>query len=393
MPATERGAVEGRSQRRMGRGRTAPGTVAEGFALPAAVLALVAIGLLVTGGFVLAEQEARVARSAEGRTVSLYLAERGVADVVADWSASHDTLGPWRSVEVRGSSEAGRWRVRVTRMSPDLFFLQSKGEAGDSGIGEPAGRRSVGTVVRRLAVEVDPRSALSIRRREPGPGGGLRVHEGDRIPPGWGDVCVPEGMDVASLKSEAGTGPVGAEGRAGDDPARVERRFGTIERKWSALAAIANHTVDGPIPSGRPGPSVRDGACDRGDPLNWGDPDAPGAACGDYFPVIHLSGDAGIGPGAVGQGILLVDGDLTLGADTRFRGLVIVRGRLSTSGGAPEISGAVLAGSAGSGEGVLHLSYSSCVLSRAGLEDGALVRIRPLERRGWFDLSGIEGLF
>ncbi|NIR80895.1 MAG: hypothetical protein GWO00_21830 [Gemmatimonadetes bacterium] len=370
-----------------------PPTAAEGFALPAAVLALVAIGLLVTGGFVLAEQEARVARSAEGRTVSLYLAERGVADVVADWSEAHDSLGPWRSVEVRGSSDGGRWRVRVTRMSPDLFFLVSEGEAGESEARNPGGRRSVGMVVRRLAVAVDPRSALSTRRPPPAPGGGLRVSEGDRAPPGWGGVCVPDGVEVASVRAGAGTGPGGNEGRAGGDPGTVERRFRTIERQWSALAGIANHTVEGPIPPGRPGPSVRDGACDRDDPLNWGDPDAPQGPCGDYFPAIHLLSDAEIGPGAAGQGILLVGGDLTLGDGARFRGLVIVRGRLSTSGGASEISGAVVAGSAGSGEGVLQLSYSSCVLRRAGLEEGTLVRIRPLERRGWFDLSGIEGLF
>ncbi|HSR42321.1 MAG TPA: hypothetical protein VLL48_09120, partial [Longimicrobiales bacterium] len=255
------------------------------------------------------------------------------------------------------------------------------------------GRRSVGMVVRRLAVEIDPRSALSTRGPTPGPGAGLSVDEGDRPPPGWGDVCAFDGVEVATLRTDTTADAPGHAVRGPGDPAAAERRFRTIEEKWGALVGMASHTIRGPIPAGRPGPVARDGACVRDDPFNWGDPDDPRGPCGDYFPVIHVRGDAELRSGAVGQGILLVDGDLTLGDGARFRGLVVVRGRLGASGGASEVSGAVVAGSAGPVEGGLRLSFSSCALRRAGLEAGALVRIDPLERRGWIDLSGIEGLF
>ncbi len=57
---------------------------------------------------------------------------------------------------------------------------------------------------------------------------------------------------------------------------------------------------------------------------NWGNPENPGAACFDRFPIIHITGSAAIQSGGVGQGVLLVNGDLNLQGDFAFYGIIIV---------------------------------------------------------------------
>ena len=69
-----------------------------GFALPAAVFALVVVGVLVTGGFYLARQETRIGMASERATAAFYLSERGAAEVMAEWDMStFGSLSPWAS--------------------------------------------------------------------------------------------------------------------------------------------------------------------------------------------------------------------------------------------------------------------------------------------------------
>src|SRR5260370_36910349 len=74
------------------------------------------------------------------------------------------------------------------------------------------------------------------------------------------------------------------------------------------------------------------GACSQPVLTNWGDPLNPTAPCGNYMPIIHITGSATIN-GQQGQGILLVDGSLSVYGGFQFYGITIVKGSLITAGG------------------------------------------------------------
>src|SRR5207302_5681653 len=79
---------------------------------------------------------------------------------------------------------------------------------------------------------------------------------------------------------------------------------------YSALAARAQLTLPGQNFSNSIGPVVTGGNCDKSVLTNWGD-GMNGGLCASYFPIVHITGDATLN-GVQGQGILLVDGTLSV---------------------------------------------------------------------------------
>jgi len=103
-------------------------------------------------------------------------------------------------------------------------------------------------------------------------------------------------------------------------------QLGLLDREYLLTRATAV-----PVDSVTPGPIVSQGRCDGAAAYNWGDPGSPPGRCKDRF-VFHVRrGDLRMLAG-VGQGILLVTGDLSLEAGADFRGLVMVGGDLRLSG-------------------------------------------------------------
>ena len=139
------------------------------------------------------------------------------------------------------------------------------------------------------------------------------------------------------------------------------------------------------------------GACRAGQafPTNWGNPENPGAACSDWYPVIHITGDVNIQSGGVGQGLLLVDGDLDLWGDFLFYGIIIVQGSLATQGQGNRVFGGVMASNADFDSQAITggsvVTNSTCAVRRAILNNSGLTRVRPLASRSWVDLSAISG--
>ena len=89
-----------------------------------------------------------------------------------------------------------------------------------------------------------------------------------------------------------------------------------------------------------------------------------------------------------GQGILLVDGDLTVAGNFQFTGAVIVRGGLKMSGAGNKVTGAVMSASVSVDDNVsltgsTGIYYSSCALSSAL---SANVYPKPARQRGWVDM-------
>jgi hypothetical protein len=88
-----------------------------------------------------------------------------------------------------------------------------------------------------------------------------------------------------------------------------------------------------------------------------------------------------------------VDGDLWAGGNFTFFGLVNVKGMFETGGSDNRVFGAVMADNAQLEEQSLTggslVQYSSCSLRRAVDENPDLNWVRPIERRGWVDLSSV----
>ena len=117
----------------------------------------------------------------------------------------------------------------------------------------------------------------------------------------------------------------------------------------------------------------------------------PTSACGGYFPIIHITGNATLN-GDQGQGILLVDGDLAVNGGFQWFGIAIVKGKLSTAGGGGNPAhfwGTTLVQDGATLDqinpltGSANLLYSSCAITRA-LEMTAVAS--PMRSRSWVPL-------
>jgi hypothetical protein len=143
-------------------------------------------------------------------------------------------------------------------------------------------------------------------------------------------------------------------------------------------------------------PSFVSGNCNYADNLNWGDPLNPSSACGGYFPIIYVNATMRVQSGgtSVGQGILLVEGDLDLRGAFVFHGIIIVQGRFQTQGSGHRIMGGVLARNADLDRETLTggsiVQRSSCAVTQALLNNPNLTRMRPLASRSWVDLSNLS---
>jgi hypothetical protein len=134
-----------------------------------------------------------------------------------------------------------------------------------------------------------------------------------------------------------------------------------------------------------PGPPAASGPCDYSAPDNWGAPLDPAHPCHDFFPLIAAAGPLAIGPGA-GQGILLVNGDLTLLAGAVFYGAILVRGELRAHGGV--VHGGVRTLAAGSPLD-LRVHASDCALWRAFHRSPALRKAWRPPGRWWLPAAGL----
>jgi hypothetical protein len=103
--------------------------------------------------------------------------------------------------------------------------------------------------------------------------------------------------------------------------------------------------------------------------------------------VILVPGDLEIDRG-VGQGVLVVEGDLLLGGGFTFAGLILVGGDLRIRGQGTRVVGAVQVGGPTGGvsthlEGEVRIDYAPCQVRNAMAAAGRAV---PIPSRAWFYL-------
>lgn len=136
--------------------------------------------------------------------------------------------------------------------------------------------------------------------------------------------------------------PPGAQPIALRDPAAGDsmsyQRVGNIW--WSELSRLADIHVPADTRIS-PTPSVAGAQCVPA-VTNWGDPSRPGSACGNRAPLVYVAGDLTIEGGA-GQGVLLVDGHLTVTGAFTYSGQIVATHGIETRADNIAISGVVFA--------------------------------------------------
>ena len=373
-----------------------------GFALPVTVFALVVVGVITTGGFFMATQEARIGVASEHANLAFYLTEQGLVDVLGDWETTiFEALPPWGDTAVtRTYSGLGQVTARITRMTDLLYFVDVDATVTKGGAVLSGASRRVGVTVRLMSAEMEPRAALTTRGQT-NLRGTAEVHGEDEVPGGWGAFC-PGGLEDKPGILTDDEDDVSTEGAAqltGDPPVQEDEnidddtftQFG--ELSWADLTSMADITLSGGSLNTMAPDSTAGGQGNTGAafPSNWGNPENPEAACFDWYPIIHVTGNASIQSGGVGQGILLVDGDFDLRGNFAFYGLIIVQGSMETQGSGNRVWGGVMAGNADFDTQALTggsvVTNSTCAVRRAIKENSSLTRVRPLAARSWVDLS------
>lgn len=358
-----------------------------------AVLALAVIGVLVASAH-LAGRSAQLAGERRFlRAEALAAAEYGVERVAANapipaWRAmlpgSTDSAGPWTVGRASAS-------VRVARLGDSAnAIVQLVGVGAVGTIPGRSARRSSSLTLAISGATFAPPGALTTTAPVT-LGAGSLVEGADLPPAGWNcpvpaptlaGIVTPDASTVST--SACGSGCTGgappiAQSLVASDTLTY---FAYGELTFVDLAATALR-VPGTV---TPAPSLDpSGACLTGDPTNWGDPDrtAPPGACESHFPVLYAPGDLHLA-GGVGQGVLLVEGNLTVSGGARFVGLVVARGSVGAIGSGGRIEGAVLAASLGGAtndfSGPLSIVQSRCALRAA---EQASERIRPVPFIAW----------
>jgi|SRR5918992_5237121 hypothetical protein len=331
-----------------------------GFAIATAVFTLVIVGALAMGTLFVATHERRSGSDALRQARVVMAAELGVEQTIATWSRA------WNGAYARGfgrslsmaTPEGAQLTVRLTRLADELFLVMSDARVGRA-------RRQVARAVRLDTQE--PMVIAAMSSLTPIDSNASASIDGvDRAPVGWD--CPAPGVAVTPFA-------------IGDSATLL--RFGQFD--WTAIAeaATARLTPGFVVPA----PRSTDQECDTTVPENWGEPiRSTGGACASYYAIVHAPGDL-IVDGGRGQGLLIVDGDLTLRSGFEFFGVVLVRGALRSDVGGARITGAVALaarGATGTSLGGIGIAFSRCAARKALL---GLAFPVPVVERSWYEIN------
>jgi hypothetical protein len=373
----------------------------EGFALPVALGSMVVIGMILAGVFFAATQENRVGRNTVNQEKAFRAAEFGVNNTYGSWS--NQTMNALAvggvSTIVHDSSAVG-WidTVRVTRLNNNSYWLVSTGYAGS---GLVQARHRTTSAIRIGFPQINFLAALTVHCKIKIGGSSLTTGV-DTPPAGW--ACPPASAEQPGIATDDITkidfsgcnnlsciiGNPQIQQSAAVADTNTFFTYGN-DANWATLTSAANlvytgnWTINGPAPSYTAG-----GECNTGATTNWGDPNraTPAGKCEGYFPIIYFggTGNAHI-TGGTGQGILLVEGDLTVDGGFEWFGPVIARGHVTTQGTGGHFNGGVMAADVDLEQntvlGNAIIDYSKCAIDAALVGAGIPKR---LKQRSWADM-------
>ncbi len=385
-----------------------------GFALPLAVAIMVAVSIIAVTALQVATSDFQANRAMRLASRALFAADAGADRTVARWSSGpFGSLAPgdsastgWISLPDGSSYQSQILRVDDGTGAAPLYRVVTEGRPSHR---SQARRRIITMVVGGGGGAACCGSAVKIvghltLRASGSSGGGHgswtptpQADGRDHIPSAWSGLCPTPGSALPGVEIDrssnltlrrdanvAGTPPVLEAPSL--DPALTNVVAGGA---YADLAAAADIEFGGSSTRIRDSirPSASGGACNTDDTRNWGAPGTPTSACWDYLPVIHAAGNLRIDAAGEGQGILLVDGDLTITDDFDFYGVVVVKGEVNLRGDAT-ITGTLLVGNrSGSGDSQIRddagVRYSACATARAtaGMGDASF-----LPGRHWFEV-------
>ncbi len=363
-----------------------------GAALLFAVIGLIVGGSLVTAYAMVSVLDHRESTNTVRVGQAFGVAETGWSEAVGGWTSNgFSGLAVGDSVIMSGQTAGGTgsYDANIKRLNNEMFVVDVLGSDAASGA-----RQRVGAFVKLRLLDMDVQAAMTIRGHT-NIQGNSQIDGTDDVPAGW-TSCPPQddlaGVRIPDMSDLDFNGNNCRDGACVDgDPPLLEDPtvsdstfFDYGDSDWDDLVAMANKYVT-PGTQSQILPSYTSGgtSCNTSDMLNWGDPLDQTSACAGYFPIIYTPGDLHI-TGQYGQGILLVDGDLTVTGGFQFYGVVVVREQLRTAGQGGHFNGAVLAANASFEEntvsGAAVVSYSSCALTKALTSAGSGSMIRS---RGW----------
>jgi hypothetical protein len=353
---------------------------------------IVVFAVLGAVGISMARQEARSQARATSREVAFYAAEAGLARGLNKWRVPNRLVPPGAYWLLDAGTLPGgaSYRTGVIKLGDgssvhSLFAVRTEGIARDGSI------QHAGLLVHTRPLDNPFRAALEVLDSTT-LAGTADVIGFDNIPPSWnGPYCsaLDEDMPGVLMADTMRFKRKGAAQVKGVPPLKEDKDmdwfFDLGDITFDELAANAGvklphgQTMSGKIPE----PSYNaDGTCNSADPYNWGDPSHPAQPCASWFPTIYAEGDLTLNSNQMGQGLLLVEGNLRAGGGFTFYGPVIVKGDLIAVGGFT-FYGGVKAEETDLGAGNAEIYYSACVLQRV-LSNTAAARPRLLMERPWF---------
>src|ERR1043166_5023746 len=272
----------------------------QGVAMIMAIGAIVIIGVLMGSVLFVSTQDYRVGSNTVRTTRAAAAAEFGLNRIPFYWNLADnqrlktgDTLK--KAYTAPGSATA---TVVVTRLDGPFFWVVSEGYAGGMG-SQASARRRYGVLFRLNMPNMNFMGAITTQ-------GNTTIH---------GNVTVAA---ISPTTTATVNGSVSVTGNPSvlTTPAASDSNtyFNYGNSNYQSIAASANLTYAGGTLLTGVQPLIVGGACQASAiPANWGEPNhtTPAGACDTYFPIIHVLGDLKVTTGR-GQGILLVDGDLTV---------------------------------------------------------------------------------
>jgi hypothetical protein len=348
-----------------------------GAALAAVLWALVVGGALLTLVTILAVQEQRAAGALRREERGLVGAERVGAELAAGMTAGELRGDLPRTYDSMSFDAGGDWSALVRRLTPEVVLLEVAPRLPVGPASREAAGVRLGWLLRPRPDSVSLAAAVSVAAPV-ALGDGVVISGADEAPPGV-DSCAASDSTIAGIA--APSVEVGGSAQVLGSPPELLQATGDLGlfERFSDRASII-------LTGGTyaPSPATVGTSCDRLRSTNWGDPVGTAEPCSGYLPLVRVEGDLTLG-GGIGQGILLVNGNLRVTGPFTFHGMMIVKGAVDIT--APtDVRGILAAAELRSGpEPVTQLKvhYSKCIVWK-NLDSSA--PLSPLSSRAWIPL-------
>lgn len=374
----------------------------EGMALPMVLGAIILVGTLIAGVMYFATQDYRVGANSLNETRAEAAAELGLSRLLLDWDQTKNTSMATGDTLTKSYTDVGGATVNVfvTRLPGPFFWAVSEAQTRGNSL-QYGSRRRYGELLRLNIPTVNFLGAVTAAGNVK-VSGNVTINGNDVNPSGWtscsgtltnmpGAVITPTAtVSISGSVTVTGSPASTTSSAAGD----TNTYFNYGGSNYTSLASLASITLPSGTYNGM-GPVVTGGVlgvgsvCDKSQTMNWGDPvrHTPSAACETYYPIIHITGDATL-TGGTGQGILLVDGNLTMSGSFAFTGVVITRGTAKASGTGNSVTGVIMAAAidlsqAATLTGNTTVQYSSCAVQQTLSSTSTLATTKG---RGWVNL-------